>query len=211
LTLYPTGQDTLPQHEQDVLIARCKAGDRQAWDTLIHCHEKLIFRFALSLAGNATDASDVTAEVYLRLVHGLETYRQDAASFKSWLFRIIRNTYIDVCIRNRNHGHLSLNELINSDLSAGNYDLIDKAPTPETLCLNKEQRMRISEGIQHLPTHQRQALALFIRGFSYEEMAVRLGVSIGTIKSRLNRARNTLRMRLEAAERHYPLPHPLRG
>ncbi|HZT42831.1 MAG TPA: sigma-70 family RNA polymerase sigma factor [Chthonomonadaceae bacterium] len=179
------------------LIERCKAGDRAAWDELIRRYEGLIYSFARSLCHNTADASDVAAHVLLRLYQSLHTFR-NGAPFKSWLFRIVRNTYIDVCVRDSENGHLSLDAGSSRDgESSPGREVVDPSPTPETICLEREMVERLAEGIHHLPAYQRQVLDLYARGRSYEEIAQATGVSMGTVKSRLNRARRTLHERLE--------------
>ncbi|HLV81427.1 MAG TPA: sigma-70 family RNA polymerase sigma factor [Chthonomonadaceae bacterium] len=180
-----------------LLIERCKAGDPAAWNELIHRYEGLIYSFARSLCHNAADASDVAAQVLLRLYQSLHTFR-NGAPFKSWLFRIVRNTYIDDCVRDSENGHLSLDAGAGPDgETVPGREVVDPAPSPETICLEREMVRRLAEGIHHLPAYQRQVLALYARGRSYEEIAQATGVSMGTVKSRLNRARRTLHERLE--------------
>src|SRR5579872_4790004 len=84
--------------EEQQLIQACKQGDRNAWDALIHRYEKPVYRFAYTLAGNYDDAADIAGQVFLRLYEGIHTYRDEAA-FTSWLFCIVRNVYIDTCVR----------------------------------------------------------------------------------------------------------------
>src|SRR5579871_5258009 len=184
-----------------VLVERCKAGEARAWNELVRRHERLIFSFARSPCDNAADAADVTSEVFLRLYVNLHTFRRGATSFKAWLFKIIHNTYVDVCIRDSNHGHLSLDAPINPDSPADTHVIVDPTPTPEALCLDKDRLKRLAEGIRTLPAYQREVLDLFLQGFSYEQIAEETGLSMGTVKSRLNRARKTLQERLEAEER----------
>jgi len=183
------------------LIERCKTGERPAWNELIRRYEHLIFSFARSLCGNAADASDITAEVFVRLFNSLHTFRRGATSFNAWLYRIIHNTYVDVCIRDSNHGHLSLDAPIGSEESSDSHELVDASATPEALLVGRDQLKRLAAGIKSLPFYQRQVLALYVRGRSYEQIASETGLSMGTVKSRLNRARKTLQQRLEDDER----------
>jgi len=183
------------------LIECCKAGEPRAWNELVRRYESLIFSFARSLCGNTADAADITAEVFVRLFNSLHTFRRGATSFRSWLFRIIHNTYVDVCIRDNNHGHLSLDAPLSAEEPGDGHEVVDDAPSPEMLLLSRDQLQRLAEGIQNLPAYQRQVLALYVKGRSYEQIAAETGLSMGTVKSRLNRARKTLQERLEADER----------
>jgi len=80
---------------ENALLERCKAGDSKAWDTLIHRYEKSVYKFAYSLCRNHEEAGDIAGQVFLRLYQNLHTFRNEA-SFTSWLFRIVRNTYLDL-------------------------------------------------------------------------------------------------------------------
>ena len=186
--------DTL---SETVLLNRCKAGDSMAWDTLIRRYEKSVYKFAYSLCRNHEEAGDIAGQVFLRLYQNLHTFRNEA-SFTSWLFRIVRNTYLDLCVRPAHKNHLSLDASPTNDNepSAGR-DIMDPSPSPETVCMENETAQMLSKAIQHLPDYQRQVLKMYhSEGKSYEEIAETTGLSIGTVKSRLNRARTMLRERL---------------
>jgi RNA polymerase sigma-70 factor (ECF subfamily) len=180
-----------------VLLDRCKAGDSAAWDMLIRRYEKLIYKFAYSLCHNHEEAGDIAGQVFLRLYQNLHTFRHEA-SFTSWLFRIVRNTYLDLCVRPAHRGHLSLDAGPGNDSEpATGRDIMDPAPSPEAVCMEHETAQLLARAIHHLPAYQRQVLRMYhTEGKSYEEIAAATGLSIGTVKSRLNRARNMLRERL---------------
>jgi RNA polymerase sigma-70 factor (ECF subfamily) len=180
-----------------VLLDRCKAGDSAAWDTLIRRYEKSVYKFAYSLCRNHEEAGDIAGQVFLRLYQNLHTFRNEA-SFTSWLFRIVRNTYLDLCVRPAHRSHLSLdaNPTGDNEPSAGR-DIMDMSPSPESVCLENETAQMLAKAIHHLPAYQRQVLRMYhSEGKSYEEIAEATGLSIGTVKSRLNRARTMLRERL---------------
>ena len=180
-----------------VLIQRCKAGDTAAWDTLIRRYENLIYKFAYSLSHNQEDASDVTGQVFLSLYRNLHTFR-DETSFMPWLFRIVRNTYLDMCVRPLHRGHLSLDASQTNDGEPfAKFEIMDTAPLPETVCLENETAQMLAKAIHHLPASQRLMLQMYhTEGKTYEEIAATTGISIGTVKSRMNRARTMLRERL---------------
>lgn len=183
---------------ETMLLDRCKAGDSSAWDTLIRRYEKSVYKFAYSLCRNHEEAGDIAGQVFLRLYQNLHTFRNEA-SFTSWLFRIVRNTYLDLCVRPAHRNHLSLDASPTGDTnepSAGR-DIMDMSPSPESVCLENETAQMLAKAIHHLPAYQRQVLRMYhSEGKSYEEIAEATGLSIGTVKSRLNRARTMLRERL---------------
>lgn len=182
--------------EQMRLIMQCQAGDHAAWNTLVGRYKNLIYNFALSLSGNDSDAGDITALVLIRLFSSLSLY-QNGRSFTAWLLRIVHNIYLDACVRDSYRNCLSLDAPLPQGEPLGRL-LSGPAASPERICLQKESMQHLAEGIQRLPTHQREALKMFVRGNSYEEIARRTGVSMGTVKSRINRARQTLLTHLEA-------------
>jgi|GEM_PF-106670 len=179
------------------LLERCKAGESGAWDALIRRYEKSVYKFAYSLCRNHEEAGDISGQVFLRLYQNLHTFRSEA-SFTSWLYRIVRNTYLDLCVRPAHKNHLNLDTSLTNDSepSAG-PDILDPCPTPEALSMEHETAQMLAKAIQHLPAYQRQILRMYhTEGKSFEEIAEATGLSIGTVKSRLNRARTMLRERL---------------
>jgi len=192
-----TAAQTSSTTTENVLIERCKSGDAKAWDTLIRTYEKSVYKFAYSLCRNHDEAGDIAGQVFLRLYQNLHTFRYEA-SFTSWLFRIVRNTYLDLCVRPAHRSHLSLDAGTNSDGEPNvARDIMDPSPQPEAICMDNEVAAMLAKAIQHLPAYQRQVLRMYhTEGKSYEEIAETTGLSIGTVKSRLNRARTMLRERL---------------
>jgi RNA polymerase sigma-70 factor (ECF subfamily) len=179
------------------LIERCKAGDSTAWDILIKRSEVAVFRFAYSLSHSHEDADDIAGRVFLRLYSNIGTFRYES-SFRSWLFRIIRNTYVDMCVRSAYRKNVSLDSMPgNEGESICSRDIVDPQAGPEKTCLDKETASLLNHAIKHLPAYQRDVVRMFhIEGKSYGTIATTSGLSIGTVKSRLNRARTMLRERL---------------
>ena len=186
-----------PDHISEIaLLERCKSGSKAAWDVLYRKYEKSVYKFAYSLCRNHDEAGDIAGQVFLRLYQNLHTFRNEA-SFTSWLFRIVRNTYLDLCVRPAHRNHLSLDAGMNDDEPNATRDIMDSAPLPEALCMENETAQVLAKAIHHLPAYQRQVLKMYhADGKSYEEIAAETGLSIGTVKSRLNRARTMLRERL---------------
>jgi len=183
--------------EADVLLERCNAGDAAAWDTLIKQNEKSVYRFAYRLCRNYDDAADIAGQVFVRLYQNLHTFRHEA-SFSSWVFRIVRNTYLDLCVRPACRYNVSLDTDNPADESIAKVrEFADPTPTPEARCIEHETSRILARAVKHLPAYQRQVLRMYhAEGKSYEQIAEATGLSIGTVKSRLNRARNMLRERL---------------
>jgi RNA polymerase sigma-70 factor (ECF subfamily) len=180
-----------------ILIEQCIAGSDDAWDTLFHRYGTSIYKMAYSLCQNHEDTSDIAGQVYLHLYMSLHTFRNEAG-FTSWLFRIVRNTYLDLCVRPGYRSHVSLDAGSQDDGELFRvWDIVDPAPSPETICLENESAQELATAIRHLPTYQRQVMQIYAAGnISYQEIAEATTLSLGTVKSRINRARRTLRERL---------------
>jgi len=159
-----------PANDEALLLARCKAGNVEAWDTLIRNYERSVYKFAYSLCRNHEEAGDIAGQVFLRLYQNLHTFRNEA-SFTSWLFRIVRNTYLDLCVRPAHRSHLSLDAgpTNDSEPSSGR-DIMDPSPSPETICMERETAQFLARAIHHLPAYQRQVLRMYhSEGKSYDK------------------------------------------
>jgi RNA polymerase sigma-70 factor (ECF subfamily) len=180
------------------IIQRCKQGDMAAWDSLVGRYEKPVYKFAFSLCKNYDDASDVAGQVFVRLFDYIHTFRNDS-HFSSWLFCIVRNIYVDTCLRATHRSHLSLDEGLEVDGGRLARDITDPALSPEEHLLQTERRDVLIGVIHHLPDYQRKIISLYYaEDRSYDEIAGLTGVPVGTVKSRLYRARKMLRSRLES-------------
>jgi RNA polymerase sigma-70 factor (ECF subfamily) len=178
------------------LIQACKHGDREAWSILIRRYERSIYKFAYTLARNYDDAADIAGQVFIRLYEHIHTFRNDS-HFTSWLFCIVRNVYVDTCIRAPHRTHLSLDDGLEMDGDLLVREIVDSSPTPEELSIEREKREVLRKAIRHLPYEQRRMMEMYhAEGRSYEEIARATSLSLGTVKSRLSRARQMLRERL---------------
>jgi len=182
------------------LIQSCKQGSREAWCALIRRHEKSIYKFAYTLSRNYDDAGDIAGQVFMRLYENIHTFRNDS-NFTSWLFCIVRNVYIDTCVRAPHRTHLSLDDGLEIDGDRLIREIVDPSPTPEERAIKNEKQRVLQKAIHHLPQYQRLMMEMYhVEGRSYEEIARRTGLSLGTVKSRLSRAREMLRERLACLE-----------
>ena len=131
------------------------------------------------------------------MYQALKLFRGDS-NFSTWLFRIVTNVYLDRRKRTRNKQHLSLEEYIELEENSVARQIEDPAPTPAVVAEAHERQDLLKKAIASLPDYQRAMIVLYhTEGLSYEEIADVLTLPIGTVKSRLNRARLTLREKLE--------------
>lgn len=175
--------------QTDQLIVRYLEGDQEAFNDLAAAHQDLIYRLAYRTLGNHEDALDAVQEVLVRVMRSLPNFRGES-KFTTWLYRLTVNT----CIDYRRSLHRTA-EPLPLDL-----DLAVEAPNqdPDTMCEHQFREFLIDQALQELPESQRLLVQLRDReGLSNQEVADILGLDVGTLKSRLHRARGALRRVLE--------------
>lgn len=170
------------------LIQYAQKGDRQALETLLLKYEKKVYNVSYRFMGSEADAYDMAQESLIKIYKGVSAFRLEA-SFSSWVYRVTVNTCLDE-LRKRKKAPLSLDNTLE-----GGVFIEDKTGiTPEIHALNIESREDIQKAINTLSADHRITVVLRdIQGLSYEEIADTLSISIGTVKSRLNRGRQRLK------------------
>ncbi len=182
--------------EERNLIERCKKGDLAAFNELVKKYEKQVYNFAYRLTGNYDDANDIAQDAFLRVYNAIGGFRGDA-SFTTWLFRITTNVFLDDRKRARAHPHSSLDEYMDLEESSVARQIEDPSPLPEAITEEKERGEILQGAVQSLPEYQRAMVVLYhTEQKSYEEIAEIMNLPIGTVKSRLNRARLALKEKL---------------
>lgn len=173
------------QLADDDCIARAQHGDAAAFAELIRRFQDRVFRFLLRLTQTREDAQDLTQETFMHAYAALPRWQPDA-QFSTWLLRIARNLAYDMLRRRQRVNFVALEP-------EHEKHLVDAAPTPEA-ALHGVQRLRqLEAALARLPTEQREVLLLReIENLSYDDMAEVLGLPLGTIKSRIARARRAL-------------------
>lgn len=172
-------------------LERARAGDAAAFDRLVALHERTLYWLARALTPTADDALDACQEAALRAWRTIGRFEGPAANVAPWLARIVRNCCHD---RWRAHHGAVLAPLDEAD--AGRGRRLDPTRGPEDLALSEETAAAIERAIAGLPAEQRATLALARAGFAYAEIAAALDIAEGTVKSRIARARATLRLAL---------------
>ena len=168
------------------LVRASAQGNEDAFARLVDLYEKRVYTLALRMTGNREDASDVAQEAFLSAWKGLPSFRGDA-DFATWIYRLTSNAAIDHLRKNRRHRAGTSLE----DLAMG---LTDPGLTPQEQAELHGLREAVRWGMGELSKEHRQALTLReYQELSYEEIAWTLGVDLGTVKSRISRARGALR------------------
>ncbi len=182
-----------------LLVQRCAAGDEEACVELVNEHQRMVYQLGLHLLGDQEEALDLSQEVFLRVFRTIGRFRGQSA-LKTWIYRIVINQ-----ARNRQRWwrrrhrseQVSLDEHIEQH---GDVSVPVETGTPDRVFGQKELAARIWRALDGLPFEQRTAIVLReIDGMSYDEIAFSLGVAVGTVKSRLTRAREALRAQLREA------------
>lgn len=188
--------EQLENLSDEKLIDKCREGDRAAFDVLIKRYERPIYHLAYRLSGNYDDAHDIAAETFLRIYRAIGTF-QCAITLPAWINRIVANVFYDTRRHAHRHPSVSLDALVEKtgDTFMSADTKIDASP--EGHAEENERRRILGEAIQSLPDYQRTMVNLFhSEGRTYEEIADIMAIPVGTVKSRLNRARLALRERL---------------
>lgn len=182
---------------EKALIQRCKDGDISAFNDLVQQYEKRVFNFAYRMSGNYDDACDVAQEAFVRVFNAINTFRGEA-NFTTWLYRIVTNVYLDERKKQKSHMHTSLEDYIELEENSVTRQIEDGRPTPDNMVEQGERNDLLRMAIQDLPEYQRIMVVLYhTQSKSYEEIAEIMKLPIGTVKSRLNRARLALKEKLE--------------
>jgi RNA polymerase sigma-70 factor (ECF subfamily) len=171
-------------------LEAAQRGDTSAFNELVLIHQTTVYNVALRTLGHAEDAADATQETFLAAYRAIREFR--GGSFKAWLLRITVNTCYDLLRRRQRRPSTSLDVIVEE--SGDQPGFADRHVGPERAALGAETVSAVEQGLLTLPPDQRIIVILCdIQGLSYEEAAEAEGVAIGTVKSRLSRARARLR------------------
>jgi RNA polymerase sigma-70 factor (ECF subfamily) len=177
------------------LVQRCAARDEVACAELVGEHQRMVVQLAVNLLNDRDEALDVSQEVFLRVFRTIHRFRGQS-SLRTWIYRIAVNQTRNrhrFWRRRRRADQVSLEDHV----SLHGELVSTRQATPERELAQKELGDRLQRALNNLPFDQRTAIVLReVDGLSYDEIAFSLGVAIGTVKSRLTRARQALRLEL---------------
>ncbi len=189
------------------LVTRAREGDRLAFNQLVELHAPTAYNLALRIVHHREEAEDCVQEAFLRAYRGLGNFRGEA-SFSTWLYRVTLNVAREAA-KKRARRPLSATDLqAEGAEDAAELDVFGRRealpePGPEEAVVAGQKRRVVLQAIAALPLHHREVVVLFdLQGLSYEEIAAILHVRVGTVKSRLSRARLALK---EALTEHMEL------
>ncbi len=183
------------------LIARSQQGDLDAFNLLVERYQRPLYNLCLRMLASRQSAEDATQEALLSAYRSLQRFR--AGGFRAWLFRIAVNACHDEQRRRRSRPALSLDVPQGEDQLA--IDVPDPGPSPEDQLHQHELGRALRDALSRLPDDQRLAIVLCdVQGLDYAEIAETMRVSLGTVKSRISRARARLRDLLAAQRELLP-------
>ncbi len=188
-----------PAAHDTELVRRCRLGETAAFDELVRRHQRLVFAVAVRLLGSRDEAQDVSQDAFVRAYRGIGGFRGES-KFSTWVLSILMN----LCrnrrcwwARQRQHPTVSLDEPRDAD-SGESREVPDHAPSPAVNAARAELAGQIAAALELLDDAGRAVIVLRdIEDLSYEEIAEVLGCEVGTVKSRLSRARLRLRALLD--------------
>jgi RNA polymerase sigma-70 factor (ECF subfamily) len=181
-------------------IENLRKGDAAAFDQLVERYSGDIYALLFRLTANAEEARDLTQDTFLRALRSIKSFRGDA-ELKTWLFRIAINesrNRFRWWKRRRRDATVSIDAAIGDSETTFSETLVERSQSPEEAALSRERQYAISAALLDIADIYREAIVLCdIEGLSYEETASALGISLGTVKSRISRGRDELRRRLK--------------
>ena len=180
--------------DEKQLIQQAAAGDAAAFETLMLRYQQQVYNLALRMVNNEADAQDLAQEAFIRAWRALDSFHY-TSQFSTWLYRLTSNICIDFLRAQKRKKTVSLTMLRDDEDSQ--WDLPDNEPLPEQQMIAAEEREALSRAFAALDPEFRQILTLrIVNGCSYQEISQILDLPEGTVKSRLSRAREQLRKKM---------------
>ena len=196
--------------DEAALIASAQRGNLNAFNELVLAYQDRVYNLAYRIMSDPASAADAAQEAFISAYQHIDGFRGEyPSSFKSWLMRIVSNACYDEMRRRKRHPITSFEDFEVDE--EANPALVSEGEEPEEYAEREEMSRVIQAGIQTLPPEQRVTLVLAdVQGFSYDEIAEATDAPLGTVKSRLARARGKLRDYLREQGELLPVQYRLR-
>jgi RNA polymerase sigma-70 factor (ECF subfamily) len=195
----PDGPASPPRDTLDGLIERCLAGDQEAWAEIVRLHRRKVYNLAYKFVGRHEEAEDLTQDIFLRIFRALHTFDR-RANFQTWLISLSRNLCIDHYRSMRKE-----RETMARDIDAATLMPPSRERGPEGRLEQMDVRQLVRAALAELPPPLREAVMLRdLQEFSYLEIAERLNLPEGTVKSRINRGRLELARQVRRLQSEKP-------
>jgi RNA polymerase sigma-70 factor, ECF subfamily len=182
----------------DELIERCLAGDEHAWEQIVRLHWRKVFNVAYKFVGKHDEAEDLTQDIFLKIFKSLSSFDR-RANFQTWLISVSRNLCIDHYRSVRKE-----RETIDRDVDPGDLMPVSAEVSPYAQLEHRDRVSMLREAMTSLPDTLRTAVLLRdIQELTYQEIADRLALPEGTVKSRINRGRTELARQIKRLKHQY--------
>lgn len=182
---------------EKALVERAKSGDIEAFEKLIEGCQKKVFNIAFRMIGNYDDANELAQEVFLKAFRSIKKFKGDSL-FSTWIYKVTANVCLDEIRRRKNKFIYSLDEEVEYGDGELKRQIPDNAPTPDVEVEINEIKNVVNKSIQELPKDYKSIIILRdIQGLSYDEISKIFDCPEGTVKSRINRARQALKKILQ--------------
>ena len=190
----------------DSLIEQCLAGDQVAWEQIVRQNWRKVFNVAYKFVGKHDEAEDLTQDIFLKIFKALNTFDR-RANFQTWIISISRNLCIDHYRSVRKERQTIARDVDSNDLQPATTDR-----GPYAQAEHQDLRAQLRQALETLPITLRTAVVLRdLQELSYQEIADRLGLPEGTVKSRINRGRIELAHQLRRLQENQPVRPRKRG
>lgn len=177
------------------IISRCREGDREAFEKLMETYQNRVFNIAYGMLSDYEEASDASQEIFIKVYKSISSFKGQS-SFTTWLYVICRNVCNDM-LRKRQRRGVQVSIYSDDDEKSVEREIESDAPTPEEQLEINECQVAVKEAINSLkPEYKEILLYADMQQLSYEEVSKILRCPVGTVRSRLNRARGALRKKL---------------
>jgi RNA polymerase sigma-70 factor (ECF subfamily) len=205
--LQRTPEQEAAQEALGKLVRQCMAGDQQAWQQLVVSQHRRIYAICYRFTGSASDAEDLTQDVFLKLYRNLASYDTQKGSFQTWITTLARNLLVDHFRRTRlDRASDSLDANFSGEDDGGSGmspadRLADPRPSQEAHVAGLELKVRIQQALAQLSPELREAIVFRdLEDMDYKEIAQVLRIPEGTVKSRISRGRGELARLLQRIE-----------
>ena len=193
--------------DEQTLIEQAQNGDLDAFNQLVLTYQNAVYTITYRIMGEPDGAADAAQDTFITAYRKLDTYR--GGNFRAWLLRIATNTCYDTLRYHKRRPATAFEDMVSEDYDDG-PPIPGNTPTPEQTAQNSELSTAIQDCINGLSDDQRVVLVMSdIEGYSYQEIADTVDTQLGTIKSRLSRARTNLRRCLQAVQELLPIEYRL--
>lgn len=199
----------MPSSLEKELIKKCQQGDVEAFEKLIASYQRKVYTIAYRYMGKREEAEDLAQEAFIKVFRSIKSFRGES-SFQTWLYHVVSNVCRDALRKNSRRAEDYLDCAITTEKGEIKREVADWSLSPEQVVESKELGEFLQSMINQLsPQHKEVIIMREIQDMSYEEIANELGCSLGTVKSRLSRARRSLREKIEGNKELYNINYRL--